>query len=51
MKAYLGPKTKRSRWGPGDATVKVYILLRTMVLWETLSECRTKELQRTIELL
>ena len=33
-----GPKTKRSRWGPGDATASVYILLRTMVLWESLSE-------------
>ena len=28
------PKTKRSRWGPGDATVHVYILCRTIVLRE-----------------
>ena len=41
-----GPKTKRSRWGPGDATASVYILLRTMVLRESLSEKRTK---RTID--
>ena len=37
-RVYLGPKTKRSRWRSGEATGSVYILLRTMVLWETLSK-------------
>ena len=40
-KGVPGPKNKRSRWGPGDATASVYILLWTMVLGESLSERRT----------
>ena len=49
--AYLSPKSKRSRWGLGDATVQVYILCRTIVLREPLSESGTKGLERTMELL